>query len=189
MSVVGAGDLSGFEGHDVPVGDEAPATPMAFEELPPSSDAHALLALSGDLRVPENLVKSFLTALQADQDTSVEDFGFCTPEEVEEAMGRMLDAVFVPPTAPERAKLRRFHKKAQQIAKEVPPSAPASSTQTPVPAQPAVKPPKKRKFEAVLGHGGGRDLRYHLEVGGSQSSQDLQDPGRPAAARQLQANH
>ena len=123
MAVAGA-DLSGFEGHEVPVGDEAPATPMAFEELPPSSDAHALLALSGDLRVPENLVKSFLTALQADQDTSVEDFGFCTSEEVEEAMDRMLNDVFVPPTAPERAKLRRFHKKAQQIANEVPPSAP-----------------------------------------------------------------
>ena len=74
-----AGDLSGFEGHDVPAQaeGEAPGTPkVLFEELVPSSDAHALLTLSADLRIPETLAKAFLTSLQADHDTSVEDFWF-----------------------------------------------------------------------------------------------------------------
>jgi hypothetical protein len=159
-----AGDLSGFEGHADPAQQEevapAPVTPVGpIAGVAPSSQAHALLSLSDELRVPQTLAKAFFTSLQADEDTSVEDFGFCSAQEVEEALDRMTNDAFLPPTAPERAKLRRFHKHASHLANAPyeqvvsPPLAASSSTQAPVLAAPAANLPKKRKFEAVLEQG------------------------------------
>jgi hypothetical protein len=125
-------DLDGFPGHvdeDLSEQDAAlsaepeVATPPvssaragALAVPPPNAEVFGLLTLGEDMSIPPDLLNALLVALEGDDSTSVEDFGFLTPEELDDACDKMLNAEGNPISAIVRCKIRKLHFRASQIA-------------------------------------------------------------------------
>jgi hypothetical protein len=117
---------------------------------PCSANVHGLRMLGDDMHVPPDLLNSLLVALEGDDTTSVEDFGFLTPDELEAACDSMVNVAGAPINSIVRCKIRKLHFRACQLA-----SLPLEKAPVHVAPKPKVKvaQPKKRKFQDILEQG------------------------------------